>query len=324
MPSYLNPSQKKNVVVIGGGHGLAAILKGIKNIEEYNITAIVSVADDGGSSGVLSKKYRIPPVGDIRDVLVALAQSETLLSELMDFRFDGNDQDDFVGHSLGNLIIAALTQTTGNIMDAIVKLSDVLNVQGKIVPSSLELITLVAEMEDGTIVVGESNIPKFKNKIDHVKYFDEVSASYEAVSAINNADLIILGIGSLYTSVIPNLIIKDIRDAINASQAEKVYVCNVMTEPGETDGFSVSDHINAIEKHLQGTIDTVVVCEDEIPTNVMESYHQELASQVYFDEDKCQSHKIIKADLLKFDDFVVRHDSNKIEQLFRDFEKGIL
>lgn len=220
----------KNITVIGGGTGLSVILRGLKQIEDVHISAIVTVADDGGSTGRLRRQFHIPAMGDIRNVMVALAEEETLFSHLMNYRFDGEDHD-IGGHNLGNLILTALSEESGNFMDAIATISKVLNVKGDIIPATTQVITLFAKMIDGTIVRGESNIPNFDNRIQKVYYEEEVTATPQAIEALANADLIVIGIGSLYTSVIPNLIIEGITDAIRQSKANCVYFCNSKMSP---------------------------------------------------------------------------------------------
>lgn len=315
---------KKNVVVIGGGTGVAAILRGIKNIESFNIAAIVTVADDGGSTGRLRARYNIPAVGDIRNVLIALAESESLFSEIMDYRFSGDSavSDDIAGHSLGNLILAALTESSGNIMEAIGQVGSVLRIKGKIIPSTTEVVDLFAKMKDGVIVRGEHSIPKFNNRIESIFYDREVIATKEAIKALKEADYIILGIGSLYTSVIPNLIIKGISKAINDNnKAQVIYLCNAMTQPGETDNYDVDDHIDAIERHMAGKIDAVIYPNNEIPQHIIKKYQEKGSDVVVLDENKKRDCKVYKADLLCFDQDQARHCAVKIENLLKDYLK---
>ena len=231
----------KNVVIIGGGTGLSVMLRGMKTIPGVELSAIVTVADDGGSTGRLRDSYQIPAMGDIRNVMCAMAEEESIFTELMNYRFKG--VGDIGGHNLGNLLLLALSETTGSFMEAIRTFSRVLKVRGKILPSTLEVVTLYAVMEDGTIVRGEKNIPKFRNHIDRVFYQRHIRATEEALQAIRSADLIIYGIGSLYTSIMPNLIIDEIRNELIANPCRKVYFCNAMSQPGETDGYSVEDHV---------------------------------------------------------------------------------
>ena len=249
----------KNVVVIGGGHGQAAVLRGIKDIDSIHLTTIVTVADDGGSTGKLRRDFQIPAMGDIRGVMIALAESESLLSTLMNYRFDETSET-MGGHNLGNIILTALTQSTGSFMDAISMISKVLKVKGNIVPSTTQVITLYAIMEDGTIVRGESNIPKVRNHIQKVYYNEPVKATEGAIQAIYDADYIVYGAGSLYTSILPNIIIDDIKQAIQQSKAKKIYFCNPMTQSGETEFYTVEDHVKAIEDHVQDKSALKVCC----------------------------------------------------------------
>ncbi len=307
----------KKVVVIGGGHGQSTILRGIKEIEDIDISAIVTVADDGGSTGRLRRRFHIPAMGDIRNVLISLAENESLLSTLMDYRFEVMKEDeqdlDVEGHNLGNLILTAMTNSTGSFMDAITTISKVLNVKGTIIPSSLQVITLYAIMEDGTIVQGEANIPNFNNKISKVFYDRKVYATPLAIKAILEADLIIYGIGSLYTSILPNLIIEDIDDALKATKAKKVYFCNIMSQPGETDGYTLEDHVEALNKH-GAFIDKVIMANDVIPKDLLVKYSLEgstIVKPTYLHHD----YDLVFEPLLEFKDNFIRHDSKKIKEV---------
>ncbi len=312
---------KKNVVVIGGGHGQSAILRGIKNIDNIEITTIVTVADDGGSTGRLRKHFHIPAMGDIRNVLISLAESESLLSTLMEYRFESNHEEDsdVMGHNLGNLILTAMTQASGNFMESITTLSKVLNVKGKIIPASSEVITLYAKMADGTIVRGESNIPDMNNRIQEVFYTEEVSAMPAAINAIIEADVIILGIGSIYTSILPNVIIPKIKEALKKTKAKKIYYCNAMTQPGETDGYSLENHVNAIIDH-GCDVDVVVFASNKIPDQSITKYAEESSIPVIINEEE-HPYKILSYDLLDFEDYLIRHNSYKIQKSFEDLLK---
>ena len=306
----------KNVVVIGGGHGLSTILKGIKNIDNINIYAIVTVADDGGSTGRIRQRYTIPAMGDIRTVMLSLSDSEPLMHDLMNYRFAGEDDMDISGHSLGNLILTALTNMSGSFDAAIKTASNFLNVSGKIIPSTLQSVSLSAQMEDGSIVKGEKNIPSDKQYIDKVFYDSEVKANIEAIKAIENADLIIYGIGSLYTSILSNTVIKGISEALNNSKAKKIYFANCMTQASETSNFTLKDHIQALKKH-HTPIDIVIVHNNKIPEDIVERYLKRNSIEVV-DNGDCDIE--VKAyDLLKFDNSLVRHDSDKIRKVVEDF-----
>lgn len=304
----------KNVVVIGGGTGQSVILKGLKQVADINITTIVTVADDGGSTGRLRRQFHIPAMGDIRNVMCALAKEETLFTHLMEYRFEG-ESDDVGGHNLGNLILTALTEKEGSFMKAISEISKILNVKGTILPASTQVITLFARMEDGTVVRGESNIPNFDNRIREIFYTEKVEANPEAVEAIQNADVIFIGIGSLFTSVIPCLIIEGICDSIRSSKAKCYYICNAMTQPGETDYFSVEDHVEALERHTyKGIVSNVIVSENDASSELIDKYKEKGSYPVRIRQTK-HDYNIMKEDLLDIQHGLIRHDPTKI----RDF-----
>lgn len=311
------------VVVIGGGTGQSTILRGIKQIDDIDITAIVTVADDGGSTGRLRRAYHIPAMGDIRNVMIALSESETLFSTLMSYRFEKDDLADLnavnelEGHNLGNIILTALTKKTGSFMDAVTTISKVLNVKGDIVPSTHQVVRLIARMEDGTIVQGESNIPKSRHRIQEVYYDEKVVGSHEAVKAIEKADFIIFGIGSVYTSICPNLIIPEIQKALKRNQGKKIYIANAMTQAGETDGYSVEDHVHAIEKHANIKLDIVITANDEIPFEILQRYVVEEAFPVHIQEKK-HDYQLMKRKLLTFESKRVRHDPERIRSVIEE------
>lgn len=310
---------KKNVVVIGGGHGQSIILEGLKNIDDINLSAIVTVADNGGSTGRLKNSYNVPAMGDIRNVMVALAAEESIMADLMDYRFEG--KEDVGGHALGNLIITALTQINGNFVKSIIDLSTLLNLKGEVVPSTTQLVDIYALMKDGTKVFGESNIPKQNNQIDQIFYMDDVKANNYAVEVIKRADYIIFGIGSLYTSIMPNIIIDEIKDALKVSNAEKIYFANVMSQLGETDGYSLEDHVKAIEKHsYKGIIDKVIFPNNIISDEILLKYNKSNTYKVPIKEIE-HDYKIMYRDLLDFNTGYIRHSSKKIEKVFREILK---
>lgn len=301
------------VTVIGGGHGLSVILKGLVKYDDFDVRAVVTVADDGGSTGRLRKRYKLPAMGDIRNVMLAMGSEEGLFAKLMDYRFDGNE--DVGGHNLGNLILTALSDITGNFNEAISSISKILNVKGEIIPSTTETINLYAQMDDGVIVRGESNIPEYKHYIDHVFYDHDVEATQRAIQVIEDADVIIFGLGSLYTSIIPNLIIEDLRKAIVNSDAKMIYVCNAMSQGGETDNFSVEDHVEAIEKHLKAQkINYVLVNTTPIPKDIMMKYEGEYAHTIKLRE-KEHVYKVIEGNYLDLSQGNVRHDSDVIAEV---------
>lgn len=310
----------KHIVVIGGGHGLSMIVRGLKHLDNIKLSAIVTVADDGGSTGRLRAQYQIPAMGDIRNVMCAMAESETLLSTLMNHRFAGGEED-VGGHNLGNLILTALTQNCGSFMEAVQSFSKVMKVKGDIIPSSTEVITLFATMEDGTIVRGESNIPSFDNRISRVFYQSDVQASEQALDAIRHADLIIYGIGSLYTSIMPNLIISKIREELSISKAKKIYFCNAMTQPGETDGYMLEDHVQAIIDHTGPyAVDIVIHHNNEIRADILAKYHDMGASEVGI-RDASHAYEIWNRDILVFDHDLIRHDGEKIKCVMEELVK---
>ena len=306
--------KKCNVVVIGGGHGQSVILRGLKNLKDVHLSTIVTVADDGGSTGRLRKYLNVPAVGDIRNVMIALSEEESLLTTLMDYRFNGDEAIDIEGHNLGNLMLSALVQKSGDIMTAIHQLGKVLRVKGDVIPSTTQIVTLCARMDDDTIVSGESNIPKYFNNIEEIFYMEKVVATRSAVRAIRKADVIIFGIGSLYTSIMPNVIIKQLKAAINESSAKKIYLCNAMTQHGETDGYSLEDHVKAIEKHLEGKLDIVVRAKDKIPEECLKRYEEEYSYPVEMKE-KTHRYRIVSASLLSFENGLIRHDPDKITRV---------
>ena len=305
----------KKIVAIGGGHGLSTILTGIRSIPDIDISAIVTVADDGGSTGRLRKRYTIPAMGDVRNVLLALSDSEPLLHELMNYRFEGEDNMDIAGHSLGNLILTALTNMTGSFNEAIRITSDMLKVNGKIIPSTLQNITLYALMDDDTIVKGEANIPSLTHNIEKVFYQQDVHANDKAVKAIEEADLIIYGIGSLYTSILPNTIIKGINDALHNSKAQKVYFANCMSQSNETYNYDLLDHLKAFEAH-HTDVDLVVMHNDIIPEDILYRYSCQNSIEI-IDHGDC-SIPVKKYSLLKFDNNLVRHDPEKVKKVIED------
>jgi len=313
------------VVAIGGGTGLATLLTGLKEYTS-NITAIVTVADDGGSSGRLRQQFDILPPGDIRNCLVALADAPVLMRDLFQFRFDRSSE--LSGHSFGNLFITAMTRVTGDFEKAIKETSRVLALRGQVVPSTLSNVVLVAQHKDGSVTEGEEKIPKVRLPIQRVNFrsSSEVTATPEALNAIKQAEIIVLGPGSLYTSIIPNLLIKEITDAIVASDAIKVYVCNIMTQPGETDGFSASDHIKTLVAHSHPRIfDYVIVNSGAIPQWVLDRYAQEGSVPVKTDirEIRLMGYQVISEDIVVMENEVVRHDSLKLAQIIIGIEEGL-
>lgn len=257
-------SRGPRIVALGGGTGLSTLLRGLKRYST-NITAVVTVFDDGGSSGRLRRDLGVLPPGDIRDCLVALAESEPLMTQLFEYRFPGGAFD---GHAFGNLFIASLTGVTGDLEEAVRAASKVLNIRGRVLPATLDDVILAAEYEDGSVVEGESQIPLARRRIRRVFLKpDSVAALPEALEAIADADLILIGPGSLYTSVIPNLLVRGVADAVRGATAPRVYICNVMTQPGETDGFTAADHLRAIAEAAGPGLITHTLVNVQTPTD---------------------------------------------------------
>lgn len=302
------------IVAIGGGTGLSMLLKGIKHITN-NITAVVTVGDDGGSSGRLREGMGILPPGDIRNCIAALADDEDLITKLFQYRFKSGEG--LEGHSFGNLFLTALCAITGDMVRAVKESSNVLSIRGRVLPSTLDDMKLVAEMEDGRIIRGESNIPEAHGKVKRL-FTDPVDCKplEDVITAIKEADLIIMGPGSLYTSVIPNLLIEEIAKEVVASNAKKIYVCNIMTQPGETDNYSVSDHVSAMMRHANARklVDAVLV-NDFIPANLASKYKAASSYPVKIDLENLKKLgvKIFSKKLIEDNkEGLVRHSSNRV------------
>ena len=312
-------SKAFDIVAIGGGTGLSTLLHGLKRYTS-NITAIVTVADDGGSSGRLRQEFDMLPPGDIRNCLVALADSETLMGELFQFRF--KEGEGLKDHNFGNLFITAMMKVTGDFEKAVKESSKVLAVRGKVIPATLEKVILEAEYEDGRRTIGESNIPHVFAPIKrlYVKP-SNCQATKDAVEAIKKADVIILGPGSLYTSIMPNLLISDIHRELAAANVPKIYICNVMTQHGETDGYKASDHLKAILAHTSPEVVThCIVNTGTIPEGLIEKYRRQNAGPVEADTAAIErmGYKTISGNVISPADYV-RHDSVKLAKIISEF-----
>jgi len=312
---YRRRERGPRIVVIGGGTGLSALLRGLKEYSR-NITAVVTVADNGGSSGELRKSIGILPPGDIRNCLAALSKDEELLTQLFQYRFAASAG--LNGHSLGNLLITALAELTGSFEEGVAEMGRVLAVQGDVFPSTLHNVNLCADvkLEDREVEVqieGESQISNIGGRIQRVWLQPGSPAAFPpTVQAILGADLIIIGPGSLYTSLLANLLVPDLRDAIRASRATKFYVCNVATQPGETDSFTANDHLNTIERHIGSRLIDVAICNA--------NYQGQLPEGVDFvrlDPGQEMGAPVYKADLLDVDN-PWRHDSAKLAKSVMD------
>lgn len=313
------PRFKNNVAVIGGGTGLPVILRGLKHLNA-NITAIVTVADDGGSSGVIRDYINVVPPGDIRNCMTALSDAESDVLEVFQYRFD--TEDDFLaGHAIGNLLIAALKEMSGSLEDSIRTLSRWMNVKGQIIPAAQEALVLHANFVDGTKAVGESAIAKHRKKIASVEVKTQlgepaIQASPRVVEAIMNADMVVLGPGSLYTSILPNLMIEEIGEALCQTDAEVVYICNIMTQLGETEGFTDAEHVKVLHEHLgDHFVDTVLVNTMEVPQDYIENQpNEEYLLQVKHDfqglrQEGC---RVISSEFLSMKNGGAYHDTEKV------------
>ena len=305
------------IAVIGGGHGLSNMLRGLKEYTE-NLSAIVTVADDGGL-GALRQDLGMPPPGDIRNCMVALANTEPLMKQMMDYRFQ---EGTLAGQSFGNLFLAAMNGISPSFDAAVRRMSEVLAITGRVLPVTTADVQLEAEFENGASVVGESKISYCKKKEDcritKVRLLPErPKALPEALAAIQEADMIVLGPGSLYTSIIPNLLVEGIVEAIQASSALKIYVCNVMTQEGETEGYTASDHIAALFKHsVPGLFHLSLVNSSPIPADVADRYAQEGAEALRYDGDRCAALgvELVSRPIAMVQDGYVRHHPDKLAQ----------
>ena len=302
------------VVAIGGGNGLAALLRGLKS-HTSNLTAVVTMADDGGSSGLLRRDMGMPPPGDLRNCLVALAVVESLMSQLFQYRFP--DVGGLQGHSFGNLFMAALAEVTGDFERAVQESTHVLKVRGRVLPSSLDDLVLHAQLEGGDQVSGESTITAAERLPRRVWLSPAAPRPLpQVIAAIAGADLVVLGPGSLYTSVIPNLLIQEVQAALKDTRAWVVYVCNVMTQSGETDGYTAGDHLDALYRHgLTGLIDVVLVNDAPVSDGLVAAYRRYGARPVAVDEQrlKQQGVKVVHA-ARAAESGVVRHDPAALTQ----------
>lgn len=303
------------IVAIGGGHGLSTLLRGLKSYT-HNLTAIVTVADDGGSSGRLRESLGILPPGDIRNCLAALSNDEALLTQLFQYRFSGEPGLD--GHSFGNLFISALSDITGSFEEAVAESGRVLSVNGRVLPSTLHNVRLVADVRlpfvvNEVRVEGESRIPEIAGRVRRVWLEpNDAPAFPPVIRALLNADMIVVGPGSLFTSLLPNLLVRDVLAAVRNSRALKLFVCNIATQPGETEAFSCYDHVRALEEHVGEDLFDIVLCNDNYEGNLLDAAHWVLA-----DERSRSDVRLYTADLVDYD-YPWRHDSLKLAQVVMD------
>jgi len=310
----MNPkTQEPKIVVIGGGTGLSVLLRGLKKYTSQ-LTAIVTVTDDGGSSGRLRAELGVLPPGDIRNCLVALAETETLMNKVFQHRFIHNSS--LNGHNLGNLLLVAMTEITGDFVSAIQEVSKVLKVRGKVLPATLQNVSLGAHMQDGAIVKGETAIRNYGGKINRLFLIPgKCCPVEETLTAIKQADAVIVGPGSLYTSIIPSLLVSGIAEAITESPAKALYICNIMTERGETDNFNATDHVLTIANHLNKQIfDVVIVNSGEIDKERLLRYQEEKAAPVTAISGIFADAQLIVEDLVSHTD-VAWHDPDKLARV---------
>ena len=307
---------KKKIVALGGGTGMSSLLRGLKDFPA-DITAVITVSDNGSSTGKLRQEFSIPAIGDIRKVLTNLSSLPDEVKEIMEYRF--HTYSDLNGHPIGNLILTALLNKTGNLKKSIEYLSTLLDVKQKVLPLSEDSLTLMGETTDGTIIEGEANVTEAGKKIKRVFYKQEPNVLPEVIDAIKEADLVIISMGSLYTSIMPHLICKEVVQAVRHTKGKVMYLCNAMTQPGETDTFTVSDHLEALEKYLgKHAIDVVVASNTKINPNVLHKYQTtEEKDPVVIDYEQIDDMgiELIEGDLLTTEDGTIRHDSMKLSSL---------
>ena len=322
----------RNVVALGGGTGLPVVLRSLKNrlfapslqqisdCDRQRLTAIVTVTDDGGSSGRLRREFDILPPGDIRNCLAALSDDNVLSCDIFQYRFEKGDG--LAGHTLGNLFLAALTDIKGDFTEAIRYFSRMMNVKGQILPLTSTKVTLVARFTDGNVIKGETSIVNHKGQIRHVflipPYSDPLPS---AIDAIENADAIIIGPGSLYTSILPNLLVKDLVEAMKHSKAKKIYVCNHMTEPGETDGYTATDHIKAILDHTEyGLLEYVILNKKNGSSKTYKNYMEQGYCPVRYNLKEIRDMGLasIVADVVSEKEDKIRHDEDKLGRLLME------
>lgn len=307
----------KKVVVLGGGTGISYLLRGLKDFP-LDITAVITVSDNGRSTGKLREEFHTPAVGDIRKVITSLSGIDEPIKKMMEYRF--NTSSDLDGHALGNLILTAMLDITGSLKDSIASLSKLLDVRHTVLPISEDSsLTLMGEDEDGNIIEGEVEITKSHRKFERIYYKQEPTVLKEVLTAIEDADLIIFSMGSLYTSILPNIICKEVKEALNKAKAPIMYLCNFVTQPGETDGFTVSDHVALLNKYLDTKkIDVVVASNTEINKAMAEKYStKEQKEPVRIDYKTIEKLgvELIEDDLIVVENNILRHNSLKLSSL---------
>lgn len=306
----------KKIVLLGGGTGASTILKGLKYFP-VDITAVITVSDNGKSTGRLRREFSSPAVGDIRHVLSNLSTLPDEVKDIMEYRM--STYSDLNGHAVGNLILTAFYQKTGSLKKSIEYFSQLLGVKHTVLPLSEDCLTLMGEAEDGEIIEGEDEITHANKHYKRIFYKEEPTISQEVLEAIDEADLILLSMGSLYTSILPHLICKDVVNTIHQSKAKVMYVCNAMTQPGETDNFGVSDHVKTLEKYLgENTIDSVIVSNTILPQEILDKYAREEEKdlvKIDYENINKGNYEILEDDLLVTDDGTIKHDSLKLSSI---------
>ncbi|MBN1622327.1 MAG: YvcK family protein [Endomicrobiales bacterium] len=301
------------ITTIGGGTGLSVLLRGLKKYTP-DLTAIVSVTDDGGSSGKLRKELGVLPPGDIRNCLVALSEEENLMAKLFQYRF--SSAGSLSGHSFGNLFLTAMSALTGSFDEGIAQTSKVLAIRGKVLPATLSSVILKAKLSDGKVVKGESKITKSYSRVKHLKMFPaSPPAAPEVINAVNSCDGIVIGPGSLYTSLITNLLVEGMVPALKTAKKPKIYVCNIMTQPNETKNYKLSDHLAAFKKHIgENIFSYIIINVGSIPKMVAKRYERKRQFPVRIDIKDYPGTKIIREDLVSHQEYV-RHDPDKLSKI---------
>lgn len=307
----------KKIVVLGGGTGLSYLLRGLKKFP-VDITAVITVSDNGMSTGKLRKEFNTPAVGDIRKVITSLSEIDKPIKEMLEYRF--KTSSDLDGHAVGNLILTSMLDITGSLKDSIYSLSKLLDVRHTVLPLSEDSdLTLMAEDKQGNIIEGESEITAANRQFEKIFYKEEPKVLKEVLSAIENADLIIFSMGSLYTSILPNIICKDVKETLRKTSAPIIYICNAVTQPGETDGFSVGDHIELLNKYLlPKKINAVIASNSKIDQDILKKYEtKEQKDLVKIDYAKIKelNAELIEDDLVIIEDNMLRHDSIKLSSI---------
>ena len=307
----------KKVVVLGGGTGISYLLRGLKEFP-IDITAVITVSDNGRSTGKLREEFHTPAVGDIRRVITSLSGIDEPIKKMMEYRF--NTSSDLDGHALGNLILTAMLDITGSLKDSIASLSKLLDVKHKVLPISEDSqLTLMGQDVDGNIIEGEAQITKSNRKFERIYYKEEPKVLDEVLDALKEADLIIFSMGSLYTSILPNIICKEVQEVLDNTKAPIMYLCNFVTQPGETDGYTVSDHITLLNKYLnKKKIDVVIASNTKINRSVAERYstaEQKEPVKIDYENIEKLGVELIEDDLIVLEDNILRHNSLKLSSL---------